>query len=222
MMKEASPEERLFKIIKEGKKTPDENILKLKSGPKPGGWLLSWFKKDPLPVGSGSSLKIFGAQFKNIDINSLNKILFCILGVLMMVVFYTALIKKIASPALIPPRANTEIWVNGKKPEAFKPITAYLGEVDKRDIFHPIAPPAPPQTEVKPQPKPEINANELIKDLKLSGIYRGKDSEAIIEDKTSKKIYYVKTGDKVNNLRVKNILEDRVIFEAGEKEIELL
>jgi type II secretory pathway component PulC len=99
------------------------------------------------------------------------------------------------------------------KIEDYKPLKVYIEEVKKRDIFRPVQAAG---TVAK------FSLQGLTKDLVLSGIYQGKYPEAIIEDKTTKKVYFLKEGDEVKGLKVKSILKDRVILQYGEEEVELL
>ncbi len=59
-------------------------------------------------------------------------------------------------------------------------------------------------------------------DLQLVGIYFSAEPEVIIEDKVKKKTYFLKKGDNINEIKVKNILLDRVILESDGTDWSLL
>ena len=84
----------------------------------------------------------------------------------------------------------------------------------KRDVFHPYSGGA----------AGIAGSNLAVKDLGLAGTYQGQDQrlEAMIEDKSAKKTYFLKEGDEIKGFKVKSILKDRVILQYGDQEIEIM
>ena len=59
-------------------------------------------------------------------------------------------------------------------------------------------------------------------DVHLVGISLGGTPTAMIEDRRAQRTQFVAQGDQVGELRVKEILDDRVILEHGSEQLELL
>ena len=96
----------------------------------------------------------------------------------------------------------------------------------------------PPETELKPQPKPydfysegirnrqifgervspetakplSIVSSDLTKDINLIGVILGDNPQAIIEDKKTQKNYYVTKGQFIGEFQVEDIQEGKVIL----------
>ena len=62
---------------------------------------------------------------------------------------------------------------------------------------------------------------ELAKDLNLLGIIAGDDKQAIIEDKKTKKTFFLYKGDSVGEFRVYDVRENAVILDCRGERIEL-
>lgn len=104
-----------------------------------------------------------------------------------------------------------------KSIEPFKPLTDYREITSGRNIFLPV------EKAAKNGEMPNNAAlKELIKDLSLAGIYQGQQSEVMIENKIAKKTYFLKQGDEINGIKIKDILKDRVILEYQGVRAELL
>lgn len=208
-----SPEERLFKVIRETKKPASGSSPSLRA-PKWRSNLKNWI---------ASRLAVFGARNDNkviklhdIDFKKVNRALWVILILLMLLTAYYAFKRPNLS------KVTGAVFEGGyqersSKPiDSFKPLTFYAEQARKRDIFHPVT------SGIKGIAGSGLQA--LTKDLGLAGIYQpiGKPSEAMIEDKAAKKTYFLKTGDEIKGMKVKAILKDRVILQYGEEEMELM
>lgn len=114
-----------------------------------------------------------------------------------------------------------------------RPLTDYLREVEKRDLFNPVLAPKPekgaakaelvkPQQAVKP---PEPTALEILREkakpLNLVGISWGKSPVAMIEDTNKRETSFLKAGQSINGIKVKAILKDRAILSYGNAEYEI-
>lgn len=102
--------------------------------------------------------------------------------------------------------------------EAFRSPDEYVKIIKQRDIFSREQRAADKSAAVAD--KPEIPRTKT--DLQLVGIYFSNEPEVIIEDKTEKKTYFLKQGGNIKGIKVKSILQDRVILESNGVEWELM
>jgi|GEM_PF-604409 len=219
-----SPEERLFKAIRQTKEPVAGNIshrnrpfLKLKGFKQLFDSFISRFKhnnqiREPMAAAS----IVFPIKLDDIDFKKVNAFLCIILAVLILLTAYYALkrpnLSKVTGVAF---EGGYQVR-NSKSIATFKPLTFYAEQARKRDIFHPVT------SAIKGIAGSGLQA--LTKDLGLAGIYQpvGKPLEAMIEDKAAKKTYFLKEGDEIKGMKVKSILKDRVILQYGEEEMELM
>lgn len=110
---------------------------------------------------------------------------------------------------------------------SLRPLADYVGEVEKRDLFHPLLPPKPKEPEPKvaaakpPESPPLDSLREKAKTLKLVGISWGATPIAMIEDTTRLETSFLKAGQVINQMKVKTVLKDRVILSYGTAEYDL-
>ena len=107
----------------------------------------------------------------------------------------------------------------GDQKARIKPLSEYINAFQERDPFTG----AKHQEEVVEEvvEEPEVDPNSYIQGLSLVGINKGAQPEAFIEDTVLKKTYFVKAGQKVKDLLVKEVQADAVIFAHGDQEIKL-
>jgi|GEM_PF-895953 len=89
------------------------------------------------------------------------------------------------------------------------PFSTYAEVIGRRDLFKPQQPEVPP--EKTPEKTLEAAYNKL-NDLLLIGIIAGEKPQAVVEDRKNQKTYFLYKGQTVNQMRVEDILGDRVIF----------
>ncbi len=110
---------------------------------------------------------------------------------------------------------------------SLRPLADYVGEVEKRDLFHPVPPPKPKGPEPKaalvkpPGPTPLEILREKATALKLVGISWGETPIAMIEDTTKRETSFFKAGQFINEIQVKAILKDRAVLSYGDAEYDL-
>ena len=68
---------------------------------------------------------------------------------------------------------------------------------------------------------PAAATQALLADLKLVGIAKGAVPHAMIEQVSQQTTHVLKAGDPIGPFTVKEVLEDRVILQAGTQELEL-
>jgi len=105
-----------------------------------------------------------------------------------------------------------------KKPEIdIRQFLYYLEMVQRRNIFSPVV--LKSAENIEAETKKVIDS--LVGDLGLVGISWGNGLEAMVEDKKSKKTYFLRTGDMINKLKVENVLKDKVILSFEGRQVEL-
>jgi hypothetical protein len=113
-----------------------------------------------------------------------------------------------------------------KKPSAsyitesvpFKGVDYYLEKADKRDIFNIVRKEIVKIEKEKEKVKMII---EKTKHLKLVGIAWSEDPDAMVEDTRAKRTLFVKENDMINDVRVKEILKDKIILSYEGETVEL-
>ncbi|PIP68262.1 MAG: hypothetical protein CO035_03085 [Candidatus Omnitrophica bacterium CG_4_9_14_0_2_um_filter_42_8] len=159
----------------------------------PEGKLLNLIRSDQSKSKIGRDLKVF---------TKINIILAGIIGVVVIIFIADVFIFK-EKPADLPVVADTQV----KVPEA--PIEA------------PKIQPAPIAEKIEEPPVKKISRGEILANLNLLGIITGDNNQAIIEDKTLKKTYFLYKGDSLGDLKVYDIKESAVILDYKGEKIEL-
>ncbi len=217
----STPERELLKII-ESKK---DSSLASKENLRRGISLFSWgaFR---------GRFSFFRGNFRSMfsslafDIKSINRFLILLLGVsiffLSFNIFdsYRKIDKQIIAIFKIkPPRSFKFSQVS-----VLKKLPFYLEKARKRDIFK-MAWEIKKEKEkqkisLTKKEKPSL-ITEKVRDLKLVGIAWSEDPDVMIEDTKTKRTFFLKRGDYINDLEVKAIFKDKVILGYKSEEIEL-
>lgn len=96
-----------------------------------------------------------------------------------------------------------------------KPFPFYKEGAEAKDLFNPAF-----KQGGEAGGQVNLKLQELAKDLSLVGIYWGTHPEVMVEDTAAKKTYFLKKGDEMKGIKIKNILKDRVILNYGDEEME--
>lgn len=100
--------------------------------------------------------------------------------------------------------------------EELKPYDFYLEAVRGRSIFGVVSSPG------QGQGIAQAAANaDLVKQINLVGIISGGNPQAIVEDKTTQKTYYVIKGQTVGEIQVEDIQADKIIISYKGQRFEL-
>jgi len=97
--------------------------------------------------------------------------------------------------------------------------TYYLGKARARDIFKMVL-----TSEAEEPQETEITVSKILEasqNLKLVGISWSEDPDVIIEDTNQERAYFLKRGQKINDLTVKAIFKDKVILSYNDEEVEI-
>ncbi len=209
----------------EARVTPEKELLKLIEGSKANSGAQAQIQAEAFKRKVGSFLS-FGAlsgrisflkdrlkdSFKagrfDLDIKALNKILKA--GIFILAFYFIAnfLFSLSNSKKIL----NLEIKIEkGALPLSFsevsplKPLSHYLEKAKSKNIFS-MASRISPKEIVAKQARSRIS--ELSQDLKLVGISWSDNPDIIIEDKKVKQAYFLKKGQKVNELLIKDVFKD--------------
>jgi len=116
-----------------------------------------------------------------------------------------------AREAKIRPSADSYAEVDMLK-QAVIPTHELISSAKKRNIFTSSATPAEATF---------IQDSQSISDLKLVGIIWSESPQAMIEDTKGAKTYLLSAGEKIGNLRIKQIFKEKVVIASDEWEREL-
>ncbi len=192
MNPDISPEERLFNVIKTGRKP-----VRLESA---GGMATI----EP-PMAS---------FFSNIDLPKINNGLLACLAILVFLavgLFFNK--RELSLQKLSELPLDNVLPARSETVEPYQPVGVYVQQVKKRDIFRPV-------TAESAAAGDSLAATN--KDFVLSGIYMGPVPQAIITVKPEQKAYFLKEGEDIKGYKVKSIQKNKVILQRGDEEIELL
>jgi len=110
---------------------------------------------------------------------------------------------------------------DAKTEEEVVPYSTYAEAIGKRELFK------PPKAEVvkskaDPSTQKTEPASDKLKNLSLIGIMGGEQPQAIIEDKKDKKTYFLNKGQTISEMKVDDILKDKIILDFEGEKFELV
>lgn len=232
-----SPEEKLFKIIQNGKNAPpgEEKPPEPEAKKKPEG-LKRLFKMDfkvkaPRRIRPQAAPAVAGAHagagmpldLRADDLAAINKILAVVLVIVAAFTFYYTTQRRPRVEEITRQVSGIPFERTGRTHiEALKPLTYYMDWVKKRNILEP----APEAKEEKAAEKkaPKKKLAELASGLKLQGISWGETPKAMILSDSDGQIYFLEEGKKIGitGIEIKKITKDKVMVSYGDEEMELL
>lgn len=208
--------------------TPEERLLKIIEGPVvPITKRASAKIKNSLDLNSLiEKIKKFHFDkdaFKNLDLGKVNKVLICICAIFTVLwlfdfvregfAFRARFNKNKAEAALLTYNEET-------MPALDEPINSLVNGSAKRNIFTLTA--QQNQAEAAgPTIGQEAQDNSALGGVKLVGIIWSDNPQAMLEDTKESKTFLVSTGDTVGDMKVKQILANKVIIGKEGKEWEL-
>lgn len=186
-----SPEEKLLRIIKRRPKKKDDPPAQ----PEKAEPARAEEPKVAVKTDTGSAFP----KFKNIII--INKALISIFIVL--IVYF--LVDYFFLPAVkVSPPVNGEAPAEDtaeKEPVKYQ-YSYYQKDISGKDLFKPLVKDVHGEEEA-----PDAALEDIAASLGLMGVVSGAKPQAIIEDRKSKKTYFLNKGDKLGNVQLKEILE---------------
>ena len=233
MPENISPEEKLFRIIQEGKDNPPEKKEPKKKEQKPFMDGIKQFfagikfkpQAEETSPAAGEAARAIPLPFalNDAELKKINRMLAILLGVVMLFAFYYLMARRPSMREFSESASGLQFEMAKRKPiEAFKPLSFYMERVEKRNIFQP-APKVKKEVVVIKEP-PRKKLAELASDFTLQGISWGEVPKAMIMTGVDEQIFFLKEGQKIGitGITVKSIMRDKVMISYGEEEMELL
>jgi hypothetical protein len=97
------------------------------------------------------------------------------------------------------------------------PFSYYADIISRGGLFNTSLPDV---TQDRKMPA-KIAPLELLKGYTLAGVITGENPQAIVEDKTSKKVYFLNKGQYLGDFKIDDIIEGKVILELKGQRFEL-
>lgn len=208
-------EEQLLRVIEGGRAAPAAKLMHRNSPRMP------WFKKN------GNRLENFGSAFntKNMQFGLplLNAVMWVVLAALGMYLIVDFLFFQyrgrmqytpVAISAKSPENASQD---SIEAPPQVKPLSEFSKPLSDRNPFTGSQASSEKKEEVVQRPVEDFS--KLADGLSVVGINRGPPPEAFIEDTVQKRTYFVKVGDPVKNMNVKEIKDGSVILNYKDQEV---
>ncbi|MDD5731192.1 MAG: hypothetical protein PHN57_08735 [Candidatus Omnitrophica bacterium] len=166
----------------------------------------------------GNCIKFFrGKKQSHSDIKLINSALFFVLIILTLyfILNVSNSVKKISKVEFKIKNAAAEAQIL-KFTSRLKDVHYYSDKVKLRDIFKMGA-------KVKDTVADVISskAAEATKDLRLVGISWSEDPDAMVEDTKQQRTFFIKKGQMIGDVKVEDILKDRVVLRYGQELVEL-
>jgi hypothetical protein len=235
MVENLSPEERLFKVIQEGKQEKPKERPEKQIGKNVDEWMrgmkrfiLSIGARRPAPAGKGFDWKKMiprPVKLNELKPDLINKALAGVLVMVVALVVYSAFSERqdmAKVTGAISRLQKSPLTAGGEKIEPFESLDFYLNEIRKRDIFRPI----PKSMMLEPKVALQESLRKSAENLKLQGISWGDRPTAMILWQTDKesKMYFLIKGQSIGStgIKVKAIYKNRVTIEREDSEMDLL
>ena len=219
------PEPEANKDINRGKDklTPEEKLLRIIEDPVSGGkrhnFFESYKKKAPdlkVLIAEVKKFRLNRETFKKLNLRIANRIvvgacvcftLFLIFSFISDNIYYKRSFEKLSS------EASGESVINKVFPAIDVTESELVKETGQRNMFSFLPP--------KAEAAVTTEVPTVITDFKLVGILWSDNPQAMIEDKKDQKTYFLKSGEKIKEIMVKEILRDKVVLGSGDREWEL-
>ncbi len=230
--KSLTPEQQLLKLIEESNKpgktapasqdsAPQAAKIRKPSGFSSGkipGQLLGMFSFWKRRANKPKSVRRKAA----INIADVNKALIILAGFLCLYVVFDAAAsaRNVQRPPNFVPGKDMMVPFQKDAVEPLQESSYYFQKISSRDIFKEGPKEVAPKEE-KVMEAPAATA-EAIQNLALVGISWSKNPDAIVEDKSQQRTFFVKRGQMIgDNVKVEAIFKDHVIVSFEDREYEL-
>ena len=222
--------------------TPEQQLLKLIEGQGKAGAEEKGAAGKPKArrISGGSLLKIPSAMLAKLSfwkrrskkksfakrspfsIGEVNKALVAATVVLLLYVVFDAAAsaRNLQKPPNFAPMKEAKTNMTKEAIQPLAEASYYLQKVSSRDIFREGKIVAPVQT--APEAVNTLETAEAVQDLALVGISWSSNPDAIIENKSKQRTYFVKRGQDVGDgIKVEAIFKDHVVVTFEDREYEL-
>jgi|GEM_PF-1367668 len=239
--KNLTPEERLLKLIKEGAKpekdaSSTEHIAEKKADvslPKASiGDRQNQRTEPPFESKPEKSLLV-KAHFKNfLTVTNINKILFILFLLVLVFVLYNLAVFVMPNMTNMSgsknninlPVAEKNEQVNKENQQQgveSKPIDYYLQDITKRDLFKSVIAEKSGVVSSSSVQSARAKLEEAVKILSLKGIIAGDKLQAVIEDTSVGKTYFVAKGENIRDFIIEDITQAKVKIKFEDQSIDL-
>lgn len=230
MADKISPEEKLFKVIREGKKDGAKPLFKPHSIKRffaklPLGKKMFTIKPKPSQAAISGGAGAFSIPLSKIKPKTVNTLFAVILVSLAVLVIYVAINER-PRIATIAERIS-EVPADPEKTEVietFKPMSSYLAQVEKREIFQPISAIKPQAKILELQELAIDKLKEIAADFKLQGISWGQNPKVMIKNEKEDRMYFLGEGQTIGltGVKMKAIYKNKIVISYEDAEMELL
>lgn len=210
MREHIPPEEKLLKLIRSGKKANGATPLATQVSAQPQR------ASQSMPPRLGARRPWFGGLRFEVKVTGRHLLLFAFLITTSFFIYELVYPWVVMSPGMISKETNQPLFdiKNIKTARDIKPLDFYLEDIKQRQIFK-----MPVQHSLD---QPIMNvAEDFLKDISLLGVIFDKDPQAIIEDKKTKKTYYLHKGQWMGDFQIVDIQEGRILLEREGQTFEL-
>ena len=217
-----TPEKQLLNLIETG--SPKNPVTYAQAAKRqgmalvsPGAWLgRITFLKDKFKRWQNSGVFQF-------DIKLLNRTLMILVSGLALYFFTSVSISAVSLthiPTLkfSPQEVKDQSEPLGNMSSLKNAASYYLEKIRQRDIFK-IGEKAQPKESAPSAPAPKVI--EEVQRLKLVGISWSNDPDAMIEDSTALRTFFVKRGQMIGRVKIEAIFKDKVVLSFEGQETEL-
>ncbi|OGX22913.1 MAG: hypothetical protein A3J51_00835 [Omnitrophica WOR_2 bacterium RIFCSPHIGHO2_02_FULL_45_21] len=218
-----SPEERLLRIIKGQSKAAKAGLNKLPQSQ--GGQLEGKLPLDGQAAGPSHKAKELRAVFGKDSLSKLallgrfNAGLFIFWCLLVMIIFVFARIAAMAESSKRHTKGPFIKEDSMPEKEKFQVLPfSYYADIISRGGFFKTS--LTQETQDIKMPA-QIAPLELLKGYTLAGVITGENPQAIVEDKTSKKAYFLNKGQYLGDFKIDDIMEGKIILELKGQRFEL-
>jgi len=232
-MKDATPEERLLRLIKRKKPEPSQPKPESIQPGQPGAPNIERERievaqempdrktrakaESPKAGGEAGKKSFMELVPKALVLLLVLSIIYLIADILLVTPYYRNRIKAVRStPAGVEEILDKEEVAPGEAAgtEPTKPYSYYSKDIGSRDIFKPV---------VQGNKGAVDRGRQSIKEkFSLIGVITGEELQAAIEDKSASKTYFVFKGDYIDDVLVEDILVNKVILDYRGEKFELM
>ncbi|MCK4809464.1 MAG: hypothetical protein KAS99_00820 [Candidatus Omnitrophica bacterium] len=223
-------------MVSEREPAPEKQLLNLIERPEPGNIQKAAIKRAGFSFFSWGALKGRFSFFKKniegflsfkrepLDIKRINDALY--FSVFILAVYFvtsftiSALNLEKRSTLNLKTKAPKQ-GVMLKTSSPLKKLSYYLEKVRARDIFNPLLTVKEPDGTKGGTRRSISKITEAAGRLKLVGISWSDDPDVLIEDTELNKVYILKKGEKIGEVKIEAVFKDKVVLSYGGEELTL-
>jgi hypothetical protein len=210
--------------------TPEENLLRIIEGPSDAARAMQRARPRS-PVDPKLAWKLFQAKYltgfaKYLNFKAMNIALLGLGGCVtfFLVADFIAGLPRADALARLEEAAKTAS-IGDISIERIPPLEVFLQEITQRNVFALVPSPAPVEPQVAAQAALAAQTSQILQDavksLRVVGILWSETPQAILEEVADGRTHLVNRGNTIKQVRVKDILKDRVILSYDNKDVEI-